>query len=84
MSHAELCPVCRGAGKVPPEFSIYNKSSSAVELDKKCHGCDGQGWLSLDDDKEIDFEAMLHSAYLGWLRDKENIRKMFEMERKNK
>jgi DnaJ-class molecular chaperone len=35
MSHAELCPVCKGAGK-------YENNT--------CHGCDGKGWIVIKED----------------------------------
>jgi len=35
MSHAEQCPVCKGSGK--------------LQLDATCHGCDGKGWIAVDD-----------------------------------
>lgn len=34
MSHAELCPVCKGTGKVN---------------EKECHGCQGKGWIEIGD-----------------------------------
>ena len=38
MNHAELCPVCKGNG--------------VVEGDKKCHGCDGKGWVTVQGEWE--------------------------------
>ena len=32
MAHGEKCPVCEGAGKIKK---------------KKCHGCDGAGWVTI-------------------------------------
>jgi len=34
MSHAEICPVCKGKGKID---------------DKPCHGCGGLGWITIQD-----------------------------------
>ncbi len=34
MAHAEICPVCKGNGKVEKET---------------CHGCGGKGWVQVDD-----------------------------------
>lgn len=34
MTHAELCPVCKGLGKIN---------------EKPCHGCDGKGWITVHD-----------------------------------
>jgi hypothetical protein len=34
MSHAEICPVCRGSGN-------YNNN--------QCHGCSGYGWITVQD-----------------------------------
>jgi hypothetical protein len=36
MSHAEKCPVCEGSGK-------YEKA--------QCHGCEGKGWVTVQDDQ---------------------------------
>ena len=32
MAHGEKCPVCEGVGKIKK---------------KKCHGCDGAGWVTI-------------------------------------
>jgi len=34
MAKAQLCPVCQGEGKYKG---------------KKCHGCDGRGWVQVDE-----------------------------------
>jgi hypothetical protein len=39
MSHAELCPVCKGSGK-------------HQVVDQACHGCDGKGWVTVQDSSE--------------------------------
>ncbi len=42
MTHAETCPVCGGKGK------IQELGSTAVD-NKICQGCDGKGWVSVQD-----------------------------------
>jgi len=45
MAHAEICPVCKGKGEI-------NKTDVKSELYqgvKKCHGCDGDGWVEVED-----------------------------------
>ncbi len=42
MAHAETCPICWGKGK------IQEPGSTAV-CDKACHGCNGSGWVSVQD-----------------------------------
>ena len=39
MNHAELCPVCKGNG--------------VLEGDKKCHGCDGKGWVTVQGESVV-------------------------------
>jgi len=45
MAHAELCPVCKGAGKLPQE----NGETSSIPLWRTCHGCGGMGWVPVPD-----------------------------------
>ena len=41
MAHAELCPVCKGAGNIAPFYDA-------------CHGCGGRGWVpELDEDEVV-------------------------------
>ena len=41
-SHAEICPICNGRGKVTEDFD------TSGELDKRtCHGCGGKGWITV-------------------------------------
>jgi len=47
MSHAELCPVCKGSGKV----SGNGETGSSV-ITVTCHGCDGKGWVTVQDSAE--------------------------------
>jgi len=45
MSHAELCPVCGGSGKLPDESS----GTSTAPTAHPCHGCGGLGWVPVRD-----------------------------------
>jgi DnaJ-class molecular chaperone len=40
MSHAEVCPVCDGEGKVAG--ILPNEKNT-------CHGCAGKGWVAVQD-----------------------------------
>lgn len=58
MSHAEVCPVCKGTGKVKEydkHFSPFgfNFSSSFSFTEKTCHGCLGKGWITVTDTSDI-------------------------------
>jgi hypothetical protein len=46
MSHAEKCPVCNGAGKLP---AINDGMSTAIPQPITCHGCNGLGWVTIYD-----------------------------------
>lgn len=49
MAHAEKCPVCNGAGKIP-DYSL--EVSTAVNTNiKTCHGCDGVGWVTVQENR---------------------------------
>ena len=39
--HAEVCPVCGGGGKV------IDPITDITEPTKTCHGCGGQGWITV-------------------------------------
>ena len=41
--HAELCPVCEGAGVV-----ILEEGANPID----CYGCDGDGWVEVHNDPE--------------------------------
>jgi len=40
MAHAEICPVCKGSGKVNADSTAYTII---------CHGYGGKGWVSVPD-----------------------------------
>lgn len=42
---AQVCPVCNGRGK------IGNNGFSATVVDEKtCHGCNGKGWVEVQEE----------------------------------
>jgi len=45
MKHAEICPICKGRGRVPedPEWD-----SGPFPGTRVCHGCDGKGWVEVE------------------------------------
>jgi len=43
MAHAEKCPICEGRGRLRT-FEGDTESLSP------CHGCDGKGWVSVQDE----------------------------------
>jgi DnaJ-class molecular chaperone len=43
MSHAEICPVCQGKGKI-----LENFPSDTAIREVVCHGCNGRGWVVVD------------------------------------
>ena len=45
MAHAETCPVCNGTGV----FIKYDKSLNGRYETRNCHGCDGRGWVKVED-----------------------------------
>jgi len=50
MTHAEICPVCKGTGKYE---------------EKLCHGCGGKGWIEIgkDDNQYFPFVPYYPSPY---------------------
>lgn len=50
MAHAERCPVCRGEGTIvqPP-----NPESTTAAGRVRCHGCDGKGWVQVQDASHV-------------------------------
>lgn len=45
MSHAEICPVCHGTGRT----SIGGTLSTKEDYTVGCRGCQGTGWVTVDD-----------------------------------
>ena len=45
MSHSEVCPICHGKG----ELTTYDESSTGNRTTKTCHGCNGKGWITVED-----------------------------------
>ena len=44
--HAEQCPICGGSGKgTLPDIP----QTAAVQVPSTCHGCNGKGWVSVED-----------------------------------
>jgi hypothetical protein len=44
---ADLCPVCKGGGKIRAGYGS-EKDNEIIE----CHGCKGKGWVEVESDKE--------------------------------
>ena len=40
---AEKCPICYGTGKINT-----GNSSTAGPIEKRCHGCGGKGWVTVE------------------------------------
>ena len=45
MSEPSVCPVCKGKGKVPPNFYDLNLSGSTSAALEICRSCDGCGYI---------------------------------------
>jgi hypothetical protein len=41
--HAEICPICNGEGR------IKRTKDQTAEGYQRCHGCDGKGWVEVQD-----------------------------------
>ncbi len=41
--HAEICPICQGAGTITEAYDPY--TTRAMNPQKRCHGCEGTGWV---------------------------------------
>lgn len=58
MTHAEVCQVCKGEGKLPPgRVTVFVSEDDTTVgrvtcLPTPCHGCDGKGWVPVGDAKE--------------------------------
>jgi hypothetical protein len=57
MTHAEICPVCKGKGYlqeiVTTDFGRDTTSPPSQEsstlTQRVCHGCNGRGWVEVSD-----------------------------------
>lgn len=47
IAHAEVCPVCKGEGKVGTLFDF--ETGAIVKSGKRCNGCSGKGWVQVTD-----------------------------------
>lgn len=47
LNHAEICPVCEGTGKYKEHYNFVSTTNAWTE--KICHGCDGKGWVTVQD-----------------------------------
>ena len=45
--HSELCPVCKGKGKIPNDLS---EGSTTAPYEKTCHACNGVGYILVPDE----------------------------------
>lgn len=43
MAHAEICPVCKGSGRIGSERHER----------RDCHGCGGKGWVEVGSDDSV-------------------------------
>lgn len=57
MKHAELCPVCKGSGKI---LQPIDSQCTGVPFSEVCHGCDGKGWVTIKDESEEDVWGLKH------------------------
>lgn len=48
MSHAEVCPVCRGRGEVQDILYTGMTVTASVNF-VQCRSCSGKGWVTVDD-----------------------------------
>lgn len=58
MSHSEICPVCKGTGKIREYNSSFspfgfNYNSGFNFAEKVCHGCQGKGWVTVTDINDV-------------------------------
>jgi len=47
MSHAQVCPICNGEGKIPKPKGQW--TTSTLENSEICYGCGGRGWVEVSD-----------------------------------
>lgn len=49
-NHAEICPVCNGAGKYKEYTFFRDRTTTQTYIEKTCHGCEGLGWVTVTDE----------------------------------
>lgn len=87
---SQICPVCSGNGKILDEQQLSTSSTGCWT--KKCHGCDGRGWIEVGKIKRTSFDKwmqtpgqqsyLLHADMLGIVEvkvDGKKIKPTFEM-----
>lgn len=72
MAHAEICPICKGKGKVKivaPEV-LKEVTTDMIQGYETCHGCGGKGWITvgaenpfLDNDYKNTLERITSGYY---------------------
>lgn len=50
MAHAELCPICKGSGYLTTD---YTPTTAGMTTAKPCHGCNGKGWIEVQDSQTV-------------------------------
>ena len=60
MAHAEVCPVCKGSGRIGCD------STSPAQA---CHGCNGLGWVTIGEEYPAPAEprGVPDQPYIDWL-----------------
>ena len=48
---AQLCPVCKGEGKITKVETYGNLTSCRATYQVTCHGCNGTGWVTVYQNK---------------------------------
>lgn len=48
---AQLCPVCKGEGKITKVETYGNLTSCRASYQVTCHGCKGTGWVTVYQNK---------------------------------
>ena len=59
--HAELCPVCEGKGINTRVTVEWDTPEGREHEHPTCHGCDGRGWVPVEDDKPTPPKFAIHS-----------------------
>ena len=58
-NHAEKCPLCNGSGKSIVDISTLKEPKI---LEKICHGCDGKGWVTVEDKPKSETKLVTNAA----------------------